>query len=111
MDPSTITSVTLPSRAEYVDFCGLFHVLSAEARVEIIKNLRDRGELAAGEIAAVLPRMTAAAVSQHLAVMFKYGFLERRKEAQRIFYKLDKTALRKASAFIDVLEGTLRIKG
>lgn len=65
---------------------GLFAVLSNPRRLMILCRLVD-GEASVGDLAAFC-RSSQSAVSQQLALLRSNGLVERRREAQTIFYRL-----------------------
>jgi DNA-binding transcriptional ArsR family regulator len=66
-------------------------VLAAPRRLRILELLWDR-ELSAGEIAADFD-VSWSAVSQHLTVLRKAGFVSERRDGRNRFYRADQHAL------------------
>jgi DNA-binding transcriptional ArsR family regulator len=65
----------------------LFRVLGHPARVRILELLRD-GERSVGSLQAELG-LAEGSTSQHLAALRRIGFVESRREATTIFYRVD----------------------
>lgn len=63
-------------------------------RLEILHALRD-GELSVGELVDILD-ISAANVSQHLAVMRQKGILSKRREGVNIYYKVSNAKVTQA---------------
>ncbi len=65
----------------------LFRVLGHPARVRILELLRD-GERSVGSLQAELG-LGEGSTSQHLASLRRIGFVESRREATTIYYRVD----------------------
>jgi ArsR family transcriptional regulator, arsenate/arsenite/antimonite-responsive transcriptional repressor len=63
--------------------------LADPTRRQILQALR-RGDLTAGEIAALFP-ITAASVSHHLSVLREAGLVQSERDGRSIIYTLDST--------------------
>jgi DNA-binding transcriptional ArsR family regulator len=74
-------------------------VIAAPRRMRILELVWDR-ELAAGDIAAEFD-VSWSAVSQHLTVLKKAGFLVERREGTSRFYRADKEALGSLRAVVE----------
>ncbi|GLZ28495.1 hypothetical protein Lesp02_06850 [Lentzea sp. NBRC 105346] len=74
-------------------------VIAAPRRMRILELVWDR-ELAAGDIAAEFD-VSWSAVSQHLTVLKKAGFLVERREGTSRFYRADKEALGPLRAVVE----------
>jgi DNA-binding transcriptional ArsR family regulator len=70
----------------------LLDVVAEPRRREILRLVWD-DELASGEIAAGIPDITWAAVSQHLAVLRDAGAVRERRAGTRRYYRADRKAL------------------
>ena len=66
---------------------NLFHVLSNKGRFRIACLLA-RGEFCVNEIAEVVSDGRTANISPHLKILALSGVVERRREHQRIFYRI-----------------------
>ena len=66
---------------------NLFRVLGHPARVRILELLRD-GERSVGSLQAEL-NLGEGSTSQHLAALRRIGFVESRREATTIYYRVD----------------------
>jgi len=80
-----------------------FEVLRDPVRRRILELLVD-GELASGEVAAVIERefgITQAAVSQHLKVLRDSGFATARVDGARRIYAVDPDPLRQVDAWLE----------
>ena len=66
---------------------GVFRALADHTRRRILHELRD-GELAAGEIASRFP-ISGPSVSRHLSILKAAGLIDERRDANRIYYRLD----------------------
>jgi ArsR family transcriptional regulator len=66
---------------------NLFRVLGHPARVRILELLRD-GERSVGSLQAKL-NLGEGSTSQHLAALRRIGFVESRREATTIYYRVD----------------------
>lgn len=80
-----------------------FEVLRDPVRRRILELLVD-GELASGEVAAVIERefaITQAAVSQHLKVLRDSGFATVRIDGARRIYAVETEPLRSVDAWLD----------
>jgi DNA-binding transcriptional ArsR family regulator len=69
----------------------VFQALSDPTRRQILQELKG-GELAAGEIAARFP-ISAPAISRHLSLLEMAGLVDERREANRIYYRLQPETL------------------
>jgi DNA-binding transcriptional ArsR family regulator len=78
--------------------------LGDPTRREILRALRESGDLPAGEIAARFP-ITGASVSHHLAVLKEAGLVQAERRGRSIVYSLDTTV------FHEALEQLLRLMG
>lgn len=76
--------------------------LGDPTRREILRVLRDEGDLAAGDIAGRFP-MTAASVSHHLAVLKEAGLVQAERQGRSIVYTLETTV------FQDTVEQLMRL--
>jgi DNA-binding transcriptional ArsR family regulator len=63
-----------------------FHVLSEPMRIRLLDRLRD-GELTVGELSEALSA-SQQNVSKHLAVLAEAGMVGRRKEGNRVYYRI-----------------------
>jgi DNA-binding transcriptional ArsR family regulator len=63
-----------------------FRVLGEPMRIRILDRLRD-GEATVGELSDALPA-SQQNVSKHLAVLADVGMLGRRKEGNRVYYRI-----------------------
>lgn len=70
---------------------GVFRALADHTRRDVLKALRN-GELTAGEIASRFP-ISAPSVSRHLTVLRTAGLIAERREANRIYYRLEEECL------------------
>ncbi len=61
--------------------------IAHESRLLVLCHLADAGELSAGELTRRIG-MGQSALSQHLAKLRAEGFVEARKEAQSVFYRI-----------------------
>ena len=80
-----------------------FEVLADPTRRQIVAFLAE-GEAPAGEIASQF-NSTAPAISQHLRVLRDSGLLVVRPDAQRRFYRLNRTALIEAAEWLVKMGG------
>jgi DNA-binding transcriptional ArsR family regulator len=78
--------------------------LGDPTRREILKALRESGDLPAGDIASRFP-ITGASVSHHLAVLKEAGLVQAERQGRSIVYSLDTTV------FHEALEQLLRLMG
>jgi len=76
--------------------------LGDPTRREILRALRNDGDLAAGEIAARFP-LTHASVSHHLTVLKEAKLVQAERRGRSIVYSLDTTV------FQEALEQVLRL--
>ncbi len=76
-------------------------VLAAPSRREILR-LVWTDEVAAGDIAARFD-VTFGAVSQHLAVLRRAGFVKTRREGSRIYYRADRDRLAPLRPLLEAL--------
>jgi DNA-binding transcriptional ArsR family regulator len=84
-------------------FMHAFDVLGDPVRRRILELLA-RGELAAGEISAIVERefgISQPAVSQHLRVLRDSGFATVRPAGARRLYAVDPTPLREVAEWVD----------
>ena len=65
----------------------VFQALADPTRRQILQELK-KGELPAGEIAARFP-ISAPAISRHLSILEVAGLVAERREANRIYYRLE----------------------
>ncbi len=80
----------------------IFHALSDEARLKIIKILCE-GELCVCEIVSAL-NMVQPKVSFHLGVLKNAGLVKTRKKGKWIFYKLNDADLFNRFIILSVIE-------
>lgn len=73
------------SLADILEFSRCF---SSESRAKLIRLLAER-ELCVGEL-EILTGQTQSSISQHLRVLFQAGLVEKRREGQWIFYRLNR---------------------
>ena len=66
---------------------GVFRALGDHTRRRILHELRD-GELSAGEIASRFP-ISGPSISRHLSILRGAGLIAERREANRIYYRLE----------------------
>ncbi len=78
---------------------SVFKALADPTRRQILQELNSR-ELAAGEIAGRFP-ISGPSISRHLAILEGAGLVSQRRDANRIFYRLEPETL--ASALGDFL--------
>lgn len=64
--------------------------LGDPTRREILRALREQGDLSAGEISARFP-ITAASISHHLNVLREAGLVQSERQGRSIVYALDTT--------------------
>lgn len=65
----------------------IFRALADPTRRQILQELK-AGELAAGEIASRFP-ISGPSISRHLAILKSADLVSERREANRIFYRLE----------------------
>lgn len=65
----------------------IFAALADDTRRQILQELHE-GELPAGEIAARFT-LSAPAISRHLSILETAGLLTARRQANRIYYRLE----------------------
>jgi len=70
---------------------GVFKALADPTRREILRIL-NRGEMAAGEIAAHFP-ISGPSMSHHFNVLKQAGLIRSRRDGQQILYALDTTVV------------------
>lgn len=70
----------------------MFRVLSAEARIMILKLLKNKGPLCTFEIAAFM-KVSSSAVSQHLKLLRIAGLVLKKRIGFRVPYTLNDSAL------------------
>lgn len=73
---------------------GIFRALADHTRRDILQALRE-GELTAGQIASRFP-ISGPSVSRHLTVLRTAGLIAERREANRIYYRLEEECLASA---------------
>lgn len=76
-------------------------IVAEPRRREILRLVWDR-ELQAGEIAGALP-VTFGAVSQHLAVLSRAGFVDLRREGRRHYYRANRARLGRLAAVLEAM--------
>jgi DNA-binding transcriptional ArsR family regulator len=69
----------------------LFDVLGQGARVRMLLLLAKRGEASSGDLHQAAGR-THTNTSAHLGVLRRTGVVERRRDGQRVFYRLTSSA-------------------
>jgi DNA-binding transcriptional ArsR family regulator len=74
----------------------VFGALADATRRQILQDLRE-GELPAGEIASRFT-LSAPAISRHLSILESAGLLSSRREANRIYYRVEAEPLADALA-------------
>ncbi len=75
-------------RAKYT--AALFHALASPTRVRLIEVLADGGTRTIPELVGLVGPglITAGNVSSHLAVLYRAGVVDWRREGNRSYYKL-----------------------
>lgn len=75
-----------------IDFRGtVFRALADPTRRQILQALTE-GEITSGDIASRFP-ISGPSVSRHLAILKTAGLIAERKQANRVFYCLDRDHL------------------
>ncbi len=87
------------SQKQLRDAVRIFKTLSDYSRVRILWLLISEGEMNVSDIADQL-NLTTSNVSHHLSSLEMLGFIARRKEGKRVYYKLDDDCI------IDILRRT-----
>lgn len=77
----------------------VFEAVAEPSRRTLLDVLRT-GERTAGELVAVLPRLTQPTVSRHLRVLREVGLVEVRADAQRRIYALRADGLVEMDAWL-----------
>jgi DNA-binding transcriptional ArsR family regulator len=77
---------------ETVELAAFAKALSHPARIEILKILRQSGELACMAIVRNLP-LSQPACSRHIHELLRAGLLSSRSRGSNVFFKLNQTAL------------------
>lgn len=72
----------------------IFGALADPTRRQILQDLKE-GELPAGEIASRFT-LSAPAISRHLSILENAGLLTSRREANRIYYRVEPEPLAEA---------------
>jgi ArsR family transcriptional regulator len=65
-----------------------FKVLSEPIRLQLLNHLMVGGEMSVMELVNATEHQQAN-ISKHLSIMAREGFLNRRKEGLKVFYKID----------------------
>jgi DNA-binding transcriptional ArsR family regulator len=78
--------------------------LGDPTRREILRALREHGDLPAGEIAARFP-ITGASISHHLGVLKEAGLVQAERQGRSIVYSLN------ATVFHEALEQLMTLMG
>ena len=78
---------------------GLFHLFSNRGRFRIACLLA-RGEFCVNDIAEVVSEGRLSNISQHLKILTLSGAVERRREEQRILYRLKDERIRNLVGFL-----------
>lgn len=73
---------------------GVFRALADPTRRQILQELKGR-ERTAGEIAGCFP-ISGPSISRHLAILKGAGLIAERRDANRIFYRLEPEPLARA---------------
>lgn len=84
MDDSSITDAMQNNSAQAARF---LKNISNEQRLLILCILHEK-ELSVGELNNMLPNLSQSALSQHLALLRKEGFVSTRRDSQTIYYRL-----------------------
>jgi DNA-binding transcriptional ArsR family regulator len=82
----------------------VFKAIAEPRRVELLRILRDRGELPVGELADGVS-VTQQAVSLHLKVLEEAGLVEARKEGTRRLYAVKREGFKPAGDFLAAFWG------
>jgi DNA-binding transcriptional ArsR family regulator len=72
----------------------IFGALADDTRRQILQDLKE-GELPAGEIASRFT-LSAPAISRHLSILETAGLVSSRREANRIYYRVEAESLAEA---------------
>lgn len=87
MNVSNITDAMQKNSAEAARF---LKNISNEQRLLILCILHEE-ELSVGQLNDLLPDLSQSALSQHLALLRKEGFVTTRRDSQTIYYSLSST--------------------
>lgn len=86
---------------------ALFHALSDEIRLEVVRLLLD-GEQCVCDLMSSLD-MAQSKLSWHLKTLKDAGVITDRREGRWVYYSLDRDALVEAKGFIDALKPSRRL--
>ena len=89
-----------------VRLAGFAKALAHPARIEILKFLSGRGEVACMEIVAALP-LSQPATSRHVNDLRRAGLLKSRVSGSHVWFRLDEAAL---GSFCEAMGCTLHPK-
>jgi DNA-binding transcriptional ArsR family regulator len=84
---------------DYHPGMDIFDVLAEPGRRVLLNMLLD-GEVAAGDLAAALPKLSQPAVSRHLHVLRQAGLVEVRADKQKRMYRLKPLCLVEVDTFL-----------
>jgi DNA-binding transcriptional ArsR family regulator len=83
----------------------LYFAIAEPNRRLILEYLAIHGQLAASDIADKF-KITAAAISQHLKVLFEAGLIKKQKQAQKRVYTLNKEGFTELDEWMQQLRVT-----
>jgi DNA-binding transcriptional ArsR family regulator len=66
----------------------LFHLLADPVRLRIVYLLLESGELHVGAVSAATG-LSPSSISNHLALLRRAGVLDRRRDGQRTYYRVE----------------------
>ncbi len=88
-----------------------FHAMSDPTRREILRLLRHKGEMSAGDLADRFD-MTKPSMSHHFTVLKQAELVKSRREGQQIIYSLNTTVLEDlVGLFLDLFGSAKSEKG
>lgn len=82
-----VTNITDDIQKHSAQAARFLKNISNEQRLLILCILHEQ-ELSVGELNEMLPNLSQSALSQHLALLRKEGFVTTRRDSQTIYYRL-----------------------
>lgn len=83
---------SIASESFFAENSETFKILSSPVRLHIL-TLLQQNELSIFEIHIFIPDVSKAAISKHLTLLKKHGFLKTERRGQHVFYKLSQEKL------------------
>jgi len=82
-----------------MNFVKVCKALADQTRVDILKKIREMGEISCGKITELFP-LSQPTISYHLKILQDAGLLKVRKAAQYSYYSINETVFRECIEYL-----------